>query len=115
MATKADLRDSVLERLGVLGAGATAAQEDAALVERTIDRYHETLVGEGLANWATSDIPDEVMVPLTWIFAGLLARPFELNEQEVVNLENEITLGRNALRRQISVKAKSEPVTAEYF
>jgi hypothetical protein len=55
--TKAQLRNHILQQLGVIGAGETASAEDAALMETIIDNCQSELDELEIATWTTSDVP----------------------------------------------------------
>lgn len=55
--TKEQLRDHILQQLGVLGAGETATAEDAELVENVIDNCQDELEQLEVALWPVDDVP----------------------------------------------------------
>lgn len=55
--TKAELRDHILQQIGVLGAGETAPADDAALVEAVIDNCQAELEQLEVALWPVDDVP----------------------------------------------------------
>ena len=55
--TKAELRNHILQQLGVIGAGETASAEDATLMETLIDNCQDELDQLEIALWTTADIP----------------------------------------------------------
>ena len=62
--TKAELAAKVLEYVGVVPAGQSAAAEDSTLVESVIDSVHDQLDSEQLVPFATSAIPTWAQWPL---------------------------------------------------
>jgi hypothetical protein len=69
---KAALRNRVLEHLGVLAAGETAASADQTLVDEAIDAAHDTLRSPGLVPFPTSAIPSWAQLPLRdWVAAAV--------------------------------------------
>lgn len=56
--TLAELRDKVLQRLGVLAAGENASPEDAALVEDALTGIQGELDQLNIALWTLDDVPD---------------------------------------------------------
>lgn len=99
--TKAALRNRVLERLGVLAAGETAATVDQTYVEEVIDAAHEELRKKQLAPFATSAIPSWAQLGLTrWVVAECgpaYGKPW--TEDEV---ERRKTLAERSLATQVS-------------
>jgi hypothetical protein len=55
--TKQELRDHILQQLGVLGAGEAATADDAQLVETVIDNCQDELEQLEVALWSVDDIP----------------------------------------------------------
>lgn len=55
--TKEQLRDHILQQIGVLGAGETATAEDAELVENVIDNCQDELEQLEVALWPVDDVP----------------------------------------------------------
>lgn len=55
--TKAELRNHILQQLGILGAGDTATAEDADLVETVIDNCQGELEQLEVALWPVEDVP----------------------------------------------------------
>ena len=55
--TKAELRDHILQQLGVLGAGESATADDAQLVETVIDNCQDELEQLEVALWPVDDVP----------------------------------------------------------
>ena len=74
--TKAEIRNRVLEHLGVLAAGQGASAEDAALVDEAIDSAHERLRKFGLVPFATSAVPPWAQIPLRDYVAGDVGHAF---------------------------------------
>lgn len=62
MATQAQLRNKVLQVLGVRAAGQSVPAEDAAVVTEAYTSVHAQLLAQDVAWWAfASDIPDEAL------------------------------------------------------
>src|SRR5688572_9228271 len=55
--TKGELRDHILQQLGVLGAGDTATADDAVLMETIIDNCQDELEQLEVALWPVDDVP----------------------------------------------------------
>ena len=56
--TLAELRDKVLQRIGVLAAGEIASAEDAALTEAALRGAQAELDMLGIALWTLDDVPE---------------------------------------------------------
>ncbi|MEN3973111.1 hypothetical protein WJS89_10565 [Sphingomicrobium sp. XHP0235] len=67
---KAQLRDHVLQQLGVLGAGQNASAEDAALIETIIDNVQDKLEHLGVALWPVTDVPGYAIEDFTGMVAS---------------------------------------------
>lgn len=113
--TAAQLRNRVLQELGVLAAGETASADDAALVDAVVADVHAMLDKEVFVSWATSAIPDTVMEPLVMIVAARCAGRFGLppdRRQELLAL-HEVAMGQ--IRTQVQAEPNDAPVRAEYY
>ena len=113
MATKTDLRKAVLEDLGILAGGESASAEDAALVERRIDRLHEELIDNGLVAWSLTAIPDRAMQPMTKLVAAVCWSAFHGDTGAVV-AEQKAAAARARLARQAQ-HVTEEPTRAVYY
>ncbi len=106
---KTQLREAILEHLKVLAAGETASSEDAALVDKIIDRVHPQLQVRGMAPFDTANIPDHYGEPLTRRIAFNVAPKFGLAQDLVEKADAEREL------RQLSTKPTTEPTTFSDF
>lgn len=114
--TKAQLRDMVLQELGVLAAGETATAEDAELVECVIDAQHAMLRKEVFVDWTLDAIPLEVIEPLMSINAARCARRFGLSAERRQELLNLAVIGMSALHTQCQTpEGSSDPIAALYY
>lgn len=75
MATKTDIRNKALKRLGVIGATQSATAEQAADLEAAYDEVYAELEAQDLAVWDDATIPDEFVAPVVALVA--LARADE--------------------------------------
>jgi hypothetical protein len=98
---KAALRNRVLEHLGVLGAGDTAATADATLVDELVDAAHEELRRFGVVPFATSAIPswaqDQLKVYVAAMAGPAFGKPWGLAEIEAMK-----NIARRALAAQVA-------------
>jgi hypothetical protein len=109
--TKAELRDRVLEHMGILAAGQSASSEDAVLVEEAIDSAHAQLRKFGLAPFATSAIPAWAQPMLRDYVAGIVGPSFGFGAlYEAAKDEAE-----KDLSRQLSSGVQPLAVKAEYY
>lgn len=108
---KAALGNRVLQRLGVLAAGATAATADTTLVEEKIDIAHEKLRKFYLTPFPTSAIPSWAQDSLE-IYAAALVAPFF---GKPVDTQAEFYRAERELSRQVAGYAHPIPTNAEYF
>jgi hypothetical protein len=114
--TKAQLRDMVLQELGVLAAGETATAEDAELVECTIEAQHAMLRKEVFVDWDLTAIPLEVIEPLMQINAARLCGRFGLSTERRQELLSLAVIGMAALHTQCQTpEGSSDPVYANYY
>ncbi len=112
---KAALRNRVLEHLGVLAAGETAASADQTWVDEAIDAAHERLRKFGLAPFATSAIPSWAQIPLRDVVAGDVAQSYGKSGQELLEFKQGAAMGERELARQVAGFKHSVPVRAAYF
>ena len=115
MATTANLRNSILERLGVLEQGETASSDDAELVDTFIDRYHETLIHTGIVNWKTSAIPDEAAVPLIQSLSKELLAEFTVDMETATQIKEDAADARGILLTLRASGSTGQPVEAKYY
>lgn len=113
--TKAQLRDRVLQELGVLAVGETATAEDAALVETTIDDQHAMLEREIFLTWTTATIPDTVIEPLTVVLAARLAGRYGLPADRRQELLGLAAIAMGEVRTQVQAETDTAPVPAVYY
>jgi hypothetical protein len=102
--TKAQLRNRVLQELGVLAGAETANADDAALVDAVIEDQHAMLDREILVTWSTSAIPDTVMEPLVLLVAARCAGRFGLPADR----RQELLLLHDASMSQLRVQTAAD-------
>jgi hypothetical protein len=112
---KAALRNRVLEHLGVLAAGETAASADQTWVDEAIDAVHERLRKFGLAPFATSAIPSWAQIPLRDVVAGDVAQSYGMSGQRLLEFKQGAAAAERELARQVAGFKHAIRVKAEYF
>ena len=112
---KAALRNRVLEHLGVLAAGETAATADQTWVDESIDSAHERLRKLGLVPFPTSAIPSWAQNQLRDIVAGDVAQSYGKNGQELMELKQGAIVGERELARQVAGYKHNIRVKADYY
>jgi hypothetical protein len=113
--TKNDMRDLVLQHLGVFEVGEAATADDAAIVESTIDGVFEEMVAQELAYWETTDFPDEIKMPFRDAVAARLGGTFHLPLAQMQFLKSEGAQGWRDVRRHAANRPKSDSVKAVYY
>lgn len=111
---KAALGNRVLQAIGVLAAGATAASADTTLVEEKIDVAHEKLRRFYLAPFPTSAIPSWAQSSLE-LYTAALVRPFFGQPMTAAQQEAEFRSAERELQRQVAGYAHKRPVKATYY
>ena len=99
---KAALRNRVLEHLGVIGAGETAAAADQTLVDEALDATHARLRKFGLVPFPTSAIPSWAQVPLRDAVAGDVAQTYGVSGQRLIEYKMAAQVAERELARQMS-------------
>lgn len=112
---KAALRNRILEHLGVLAAGETAATVDQTWVDEAIDAAHERLRKFGLVPFATSAIPSWAQIPLRDVVAGDVAQSYGMSAQRLLEFKQAAIVGERELARQVAGMKHPLRVKAEYF
>lgn len=114
--TQAQLRDRVLQELGVLALGETATAEDAELVESVICAVHEMLRKEFFVDWSLDEIPSNVIEPLMGLNAARLAGRYGLSAERRRELLAFGVQAMSDLATQCQTpEAGAEPVPAVYY
>lgn len=99
---KAALRNRVLEHLGVIGAGETAAAADQALVDEAVDATHARLRKFGLVPFPTSAIPSWAQIPFRDAVAGDVAQIYGMGGQRLTEFKIAAQQAERELARQVS-------------
>ena len=113
--TKAALGARVLEHLGVLAAGETAATVDTTWVAEAIDAAHDRLRKLGYVPFATSAIPSWAQIPLRDIVAGDMAQSYGMSAQRLLEFRQGARQGEIELARQVAGFRHNVSITPKYF
>lgn len=112
---KAALSDRVLQHIGVLTAGATAASADTTLVEEQIDVVMYQLRALGLAPFESSAIPEYAQQPLRDIVAFKVAPSFGITAQRLLEYEQAKTRAEYEMGRQTASYKQPRRVRIQRF
>ena len=82
MATLAEMRVKVAQKLEQTGQGQTLTAEDADIIDTRITEKHNNLFERGKLYWSITDTPSEAVVPMVWIFANEVADEFGIQSQK---------------------------------
>lgn len=114
--TLAELRDKVLQRLGVLAAGEIASAEDATLAEDLLRGVHAELEVLGIALWTLDDVPDYAVGSVIRIAMAEVGPAFGITAINGLPLDETYReLGIRRLRELTADRAPSAPGKADYF
>lgn len=111
---KAALGNRVLQHIGVLAAGETAASADTTLVEEKIDIAHEKLRRFGVVPFPTSAIPSWAQDSLE-VYTAALVRPFFGQPVSPEQQEAAFRVAHRELARQVAGFAHKRRTKAAYF
>lgn len=112
---KAALRNRVLEHLGVLAAGETAATVDQTWVEEAIDAAHDRLRKLGYAPFPVGAVPPWAQIPLRDIVAGDVAQSYGMSGQRLMEFKQGAEVGEVELARQVAGFRHNVSITPKYF
>lgn len=88
MPTKAEIRDRVLKKLGVLARGQTANAADASSVEQAYDELHAELTERSLAVWAlTAEAPDKLAQSVVDMLAFRVCNDYAVSNDRYARLQ----------------------------
>lgn len=113
--TKQSLRDRVLQNIGVLAAGATAASLDVTLVEEKIDALYAQLRKFGLVPFPVTSIPDWAQQQMEDIVSYAVAPTYGVTGNRLNELREAKRVGEFDLNRQLSGFKHKRRTPAEYF
>lgn len=98
--TRAQMIDRAMQRMGVLGAGVSAAGEDAVLVGETLDGIHDELTFRGLIGFASTSYPEWAQDPIAQIVAATAGPYFGVYRDPGLR-DAEIRRGEASLARNV--------------
>jgi hypothetical protein len=113
--SKAALGVRVLEHLGVLAAGETAASADTTWVAEAIDAAHERLRRYGVVPFATSAIPSWAQIGLRDVVAGDMAQSYGVTGQRLAEFKVAGKEAEKELGRQVAGYRHKTPIKARYY
>lgn len=109
--------DSILDDLGIRGAGQSASSEDAIKAGEGLDSLHARLQGmkQNLAPFELSDIPSWAKTPISIIAAYELCPAFGITGDRLQDLASRYELMRQELAQQVTSHKTPFRVRASYF
>lgn len=125
--TLTQLKQRVLERLGVLAAGENPNIDDATLVGTRYASLHDMLITEGLVNWTnTEDVPAWAEEPIVLMVSAACAHEFGLPADRKADLRRDgqfnlpatqggPSLAERQLRSQAARNFVYYPQAIDYF
>ncbi len=105
--TKSTLAARVMQHLGVLAAGQSAASRDSDLVQESIDTVHDQLGVEGKAPFVTSAIPEWAQGPLRDIVAYEMAGTFGVTSPQRLQI---LAANERRARQQLAKQLNNGPM-----
>lgn len=112
--TTAEVRNLVLQHLGVLPPGETANAADAEVAEAAVDSVQERLDGLGLLNWPCCAVPSTVVFAVSYLAAQELTDIFGSSSEQVQRIVGAAQRGMVEIRQQTTV-ANAGSTPAVYF
>ncbi len=121
--TRQELYEKVLQKLGVIAAGESAAPEDTQLVEARYTSLYNLLNADDLTPWTgTGGLPDYGEIPVTTMLACHCAREFGVVGQRYAELLAEggfqlpqTSWAERQLRRVVAKKYVATRAQSEYY
>lgn len=113
--TKADLRNKVLQHLGVIGIAERATAAQIELTEGIIDAAFAQLDAHGVITFTANTIPGWSLLPLRDYIAYLAAASFRIEPMRRSELLMGHTMAFTELKKQQSGRKNAAPVKATYF
>lgn len=116
MATKAELRNKVLQRLGVIDPEETPSSADANTVEEAYLELYDELRKSGHVSWASGgSIPSEAVRPLVNVIAYELLPEFLVPGEQAMKIQSAYQSAIRRLRAVMSEPYTSDSKFSEYF
>lgn len=125
--TLTELKEAVLQELGVLATGESPTSADATVVSDKYAALYEMLLTEGLVTWAVSeDVPEFAEGPVIAMLSHLCAKPFGVPQARRIELEQAGALSlppqkggpstaEKQLRRQLGRNFVYAPMRTSYL
>lgn len=116
MATKAEIRNKTLIKLGVLSADGTAEADDATLIEEKYDDLYQYLVRKKVATWGpTDEVPDGSIEPLVVVLASRCLTDFDVPEKYVTIIAGTVRDSWKELEQLAAIPYESHETAANYY
>lgn len=113
--TKAALCNRVLEHLGVLAAGETAATADSTWAAEAYDAAYDRLRKLGYVPFLTNAIPSWAQIPVRNIVAADVAQSYGMSAQRLMEFKQAALEGERELAKQTAGFKHEVRIKAEYF
>lgn len=113
--TKEQMRNRILQKIGILASGETASSEDADLVETAIDDLNEHLVARGLSTWETSAIPQEVAIAFRDWCAATVMDQFDVPADMQAKITADRTIAERDMKMVVRADDPGAPIVGSYF
>lgn len=111
MATKAEIRDRALRKLGVLATGQTADANAADLAGTAYDEIHAELTELGLAIWPlTAECPDRLSEHVANLVAYRLVNDFSVSSERYQRIVADSSRSESYIHRMINGEYLYKPV-----
>lgn len=114
--TRADLRNAVLQELGVIDGQGTPSEEDAVLADDRCQQQLEALYDDGLIPFDldADEIPGRFFMALVMVIAPTLMNAFGVMDR-AQSLMQGAMVGGKKLARLKAHRYIGQPVHSEYF
>lgn len=113
MATKAEVRNQVLQTMGILRIGQSATSQDKTEIETAYDELYADLKEEGLATWAAAgSVPSKVVPHVVALVAISRADTYGISDARYRRIAARSINAKREIRRLVTPKHESldEPV-----
>jgi len=102
VASKAEVKKSTLELLGVIQIGQGAESQHSARIEKAYTQVYSDLKNEGLATWAVAGtIPDDITPHLEALMAFNAMDAFGVSDARAARIINRVGPMGNTAKREI--------------
>ena len=113
MATVTELRNQVLQTMGILRIGQSPQSQDKTEIESAYDEVYADLKQEGLATWtSTGGIPTEVLPHVVSLVALSRSDTYGISDSRLARIAAKASVAKREIRRLVTPKFESldEPV-----